>query len=329
MADSVHLWVKTAAVKGFTKEFSGNGIKFILTLNGDRAELDSLGDFINSAATNKLADVASACGDDVIAGMIPDDVLARTPVLQWSGEGLKADLVVNGDAGLKEGDSTINEGTQAVYDIPGSASARVVFEPNDVDLKYGLPFRAGKKWDLEVTLDSISAQYPIPPEITSVLLPEDSLLAVINKFEAGTFSDTATRNAVLTFIQQVPSLAQWFIRTARGQTNYRTWVPSVTVTRRYRTMPTNDQSPDDVPAPGALCTPNGDAYVDSNGEQWMTEIGPPQWTGAPIVDVNGEQYVYLRGGSQVEFAGDMWVVELQYNGFLGYDAALYTNSVAV
>jgi hypothetical protein len=134
----------------------------------------------------------------------------------------------------------------------------------------------------------------------------------------------------MTFLNSLRETREWLTRYLRGQHNWRAWVPSVTHTARYRTLPDSDLS---VPKPGALCMPGGgnytywyytDAQLPPQQRTVECEDGPPKWTLAPLSDKYGNIFVYLRGGSQVEFSGEFWAVETQYNGFLDFDVEVYT-----
>jgi hypothetical protein len=337
MATSTHLWASTQGVKSFTKDWSANGIRFSMVVEGDRAVLDSLAELVHSGQYTSLQDVANYCGATEVAKLIDKGVRPRTPQLAYSGQGLIAQLTIGGFAGLAEGNSTIGYPAPSATNVPGSSSCRIVFEPNDVDLKYGLPFRAGKRWDLEKTCKDVGIlQSDLPAGMSDFVVEKQSLLALCNLFESNSWNSTIEKYQAIEFMQKNTNMNEWLKRHLRGQSNYRTWIPTVTVHTQYRTMPSANIAKSDVLTPGKLCLPNGPGnyaqnnwVVQSDGTRKLNilqiscEQGPPPWTQAPQKDCYGNIYVYLRGASQLEFNGDGWSIETQYNGFLEYDADLY------
>lgn len=332
MANATHLWVKTADVSNFTKEWSGNGIRYSLRISGERAVLESLAELVHTGSYTSLKDVADYCGATEVSKSIPQGVRPRTPLLTYSGQGLIAELTIGGLAGLKEGNSTIGYDEETNYNVPGGATCRIVYEPNDVDIKYGLPFRAGMKWDLERTL--ADAGYTnLPAGFNDIDVNKHSLLAMCNAFESNSWNSTAEKWDAIEWFESKATLNEWIRRYLRGETNYRTWIPTVTVTRQYRTMPAADKDEEAFPKPGVLCHPLGTAYYQKyytlekrlDTIYVATEFGPPAWTQAPLKDSYGNDFFYLRGASQLEFNGDGWSVETQWSGFLEFDAILYSS----
>jgi hypothetical protein len=223
-------------------------------------------------------------------------------------------------------------------EVPPNTTTRFVYEPNDVALAYGLPFRPGMKWDLTIQAPNLDfmCEYQSLNEdgisTTANLISIEqvlknvgyiatnmSLMAVCNVWEAGQITEQY-KAAIFNYLWADHGLAdpgswqgggagsaEYVRRILRGTTSYRFWIPHVTVTTRYRTLP---QSLTDVPKPGEI----GLAGEDG---------GPPGWTNAPYEDKWTNIFSYWSSGPQVEFSGEFYVVEQQWQGFLDFDEDLY------
>ncbi len=297
------------ACKSIVKDFSAIGRKIELTLNGDRETLNDLANTIVEGGYYLLSDLPGLSSDQ--QAIFTATALARTPRLVWDGQGLKADLVVYGEQGLKEGDSIVSD-DGGDFSVPFNATSRFMFEPNDVALGYGLPFRAGYKWDLTVHASLGAADGILTAlgyDATTI-----SLLAALHVWESGAIEEQQ-RGVLYTALNANTSATEYLKRYLRGQTSYRFWVPHVTVTTRYRTMPQLETNPS-FSKPGEI-TISG-------------EVGaPPIWTTAPrfpdFGDLNDTAtwYRWYASGPQIDFNGEFYSAEEQWQGFLDYDVALY------
>lgn len=346
---STNLRTKTYDCKSFVKEFSPIGEKYQLVLNGGRAALDSLGIEIMTNANGYYMYYIPGLSTQMKAH-IPTDVLCRTPKLEWNGESDTATLTVIGERGLLNGDVVLGDTSEA-YVMPRDATCRFVYEPLDVALAYGLPFRAGFKWDLTVQAANLSTFAlitavavqdvsdptklvdPSPTTLDIILKnlgydPDNiSKMAICNIWEGGALTEPQ-RGAIFQYLNAgnasgdpysngggLPT-KEYVKRILRGQTSYRFWMPHISVTLRFKQLPNNT------------------TYVPFAG-RWFDvgdENGPPAWTNAPThYSFNGQQldqlkFKYWSTGPQVEFTGDQWIVEQQWSGFIDHDSELLEDS---
>jgi len=304
------------SVKSFQIDYSALGKKITMVLNGDRDTLDDLASSFmqDGGAMNSFPGIP-----DTVAALIDETIAVRTPKLDYKGEGKLADLILIGEAGLLEGDSPIADSGIDADGVPANVTGRVIYEPDDVALEYGLPFRAGLKWDLTVSANSVLAMDSDFEDVASLLddlnLDHETIswLAIINLYQNGSITE-AQRGTLFSYLnaEDATGAQDWMKRYLRGQTSYRFWIPNVSITKRYRTLPL---TADSVPIPGSISSVGDDD-------------GPPDWTGAPDEDNYGNSYLYWRGATQVEFVGEFWVVEEQWNGFLDFDEDLYNDPTA-
>lgn len=345
MADSIELMLDALnegerfAPSKLGIDYTPIGRKYVITLRGIREDLDALAVAMTADAfpANTIPNLSAA-----IIAMVPANALVRTPHLDWDGEGKYANLIVPAEEGLNEGDSTVGTDPESddQYVVPPNTTSRFVFEPNDVALAYGLPFRSGFKWDLEI--DAPNVDFPVTYYLTdehgqetqvdktiktlmqTVGLPADqmSLLAICNVWHEGSVTEQQ-RLAIYSYLKDDNGgglgSQQYVRRILRGQDHYRFWIPHVTVIRRYRTMP-HDRAA--VPVPGGIFS------VGDPG-------GPPIWTNAPDAfwddpwqteDFDASLYYsYFTTGPQLEFAGEFYIVEQQWSGFVDFDSDLYSD----
>lgn len=329
---ATQLWVKDYDCAKLTKEFSAIGEKYQLVLNGKRAVLNTLGFTIARDETylRFIPGLSSA-----VQALIPNDVLARTPRLDWDGAGENATLTVTGERGLINGDVALGSITSNdAYTMPPNATCRFTYEPNDVELSYGLPFRKNYKWDLTVTapnltfavdktgIPSVEEEYYSSITTIANLLSSlgyttsISLMAICNIWSDGSVTEIQ-RGLLFQYLNNASgggiASKEYIDRYLRGQKSYRFWVPTVSTTLRFRRLPNNSYY---VPTPGQVFA------AGATG-------GPPLWTNAPVNYVPADgisiPYKYLRTGPQLDFAGEQWVVETQWAGFVEYDEPIYTN----
>ncbi len=365
------VWLNSApdrlALKRFTKEGTALGRKYIIEINGQWKDLDAiLEDILNAGEDGyNLNDMFGALpdlSDQVRDILVPSGVkaFARTPKLSSPGEGDKAELTIPFEEGLQEG--TGGAGYAAVGPnlsdeeafavdagdaVPANTSYRLVFEPDDVELGYGLPFRKGYKWDLTTqapNLDGYSFKNPPAFENTSsdpggvatkatypnMLIDalgydstKISTLAICNIWREGNITEQQ-RGALFCYLHDgggevaTPAsygMQAYVLRILRGETSYRYFLPHVSAVRRYRSPPV---VPGYFPLPGE---------ISNAGE----EGAPPAWCNAPLQmfvlggdDPDGLlNYKYWSTGPQVEFVGDQWQVEVQWNGFVDMDTNMY------
>jgi hypothetical protein len=379
--DATMLWLNQHgsryAVKKFVKEGSATGRKYVITINGQWLDIDAfLEEIIRGDSTNRgyslerlLAAVPnfSAQAKDIL---IPPGVqaFARTPRLESTGEGDKADLTLIFEEGLQE--NTGGAGgfpvgpnltdAQAFSEdpsnnvVPANTTYRLVFEPSDVDLAYGLPFRKGYKWDLTVQAPNLNVytfdDAPAVEDSSGAVVPGGALkpydllknlgykpgsistLAVCNIWRDGALTEPQ-RGALFSYLNDGGDAAAdnnedtaegrtsrgmraYVRRILRGETSYRYYIPHVSVTRRYRSPPV---------VPGYFPLPGEIAEVGAPG-------APPAWTNAPTsmfvpgsVDDPELAYSYLSTGPQVDFVGDQWQVDVQWSAFVDLDTNLYEN----
>ena len=306
--------------KSFTKDFTATGRKIELVLNGKRMELNDLANTIVGDGSFLLSDIPGLSAE--LQELLTGTALARTPKLVYNGEGDKADLHIYGEQGLNEGDSTVGD-DGGDYTVPFNTTSRFVFEPNDVALAYGLPFRAGRKWDLTQTLSA--AVGTVPDAVYNCLFdqgrfsePNDiTCLELIHFWETAAI-DQQLRGPIQDMMRANTEMSEWMTRYLRGQTSYRFWIPHVSVIRRFRTMPQLEGGSIQFSKPGAI------AYRGQDG-------GPPMWTNAPgwadwgDADTPSSYYNYYASGPQIDFNGDFYSCEEQWQGFLDYDSDLYDN----
>ena len=368
--DATMLWLNSApdrlALKRFTKEGAALGRKYIIELNGQWKDLDRILEGILSAGQSgygleDLFDDLPDLSDQVRNILIPSGIkaFARTPKLSSPGEGDKAELTIPFEEGLQEatggagyaavGPNLSDEeafGVNAGDAVPANTSYRLVFEPNDVELGYGLPFRKGYKWDLTTQAPNLDTYtFPNPPGYQNTSggsTPVDAIathpntlidalgynatnistLAICNIWREGAITEQQ-RGALFCYLQdgggEVGTAASlgmqaYVLRILRGETSYRYFLPHVSVVRRYRSPPV---VPGYFPLPGEIADA-GEAGA------------PPAWCNAPLTmfasapDPNGLlAYKYWSTGPQVEFVGDQWQVEVQWNGFVDMDMNLY------
>lgn len=304
-------------VKAFKILYSLTGKRYEFTLNGSRDKLQALAELISAggegeAAGQLLREIPGI--PESIKAYISTDVIAHTPPLDWKGDGLLGELMVYGEDGAKEGDDDIASEGSAEGDPgqrPRGATCSFIYEPNDVDLRYGLPFREFQKWDLIVKVSEAFSPVPdIFVEICGSGVNDFRLLDLINAYLNGAFKNAAQQNAFFAAMKEYTALDEFLLRWTRGQQQYRFWIPHLTITTRYRTMPnlTGDDS--------EFAGPNTFAEKGEDG-------GPPQWSPAPSTDANGFAYTYWYSGPQLNPGGDVWVVEEQWHGFLDMDKDLY------
>jgi hypothetical protein len=362
------LWLDTnpnrLGMPTVTKEGTANGRKYSVRLNGQWGDLDLILERILTGVSGQ-----GVLLDDVIAGipafsnelksiLLPPGMkaYARTPRLDTLGEGDKAILTIPFDEGLIEGTGVFSVPTgRTLTDIeafdatnasntavPADTSYRIVFEPDDVELGYGLPFRPGYKWDLTELLTPADLDYDFSTDalpdydqagsthIATTLgdllkgLGADtsniSRLALCNIWAEGAITEQQ-RLAIFSFLNDPDEASNgeqaYVIRWLRGQRSYRYFIPHISVTRRYRSSPVLLGSA--FPSPGQISAAN-------------TAGAPPPWTNAPSamyvgdpVNLVGIPYVYWSTGPQVEFVGDQWQVEVQWSGFADIDKNMYQN----
>lgn len=346
MGESIELYADSLGsnhfeCREFVKEFTPLGKRYSIVLNGDRAELDAIGEEIHAAVAsgyklNAIPNLAAA-----VVALIPDSVLARTPRLVYKGEGNLADLVIMGEEGIQEGFVQLgdpNTPNTSAFEMPPNVSSRFVYEPNDVALAYGLPFRAGFKWDLEAIADNLDFEVtyyqadPEDPEAAPLEIAQSitemmkvightastmSLLAMVNVWREGSITEQQ-RGALYSYLADEngggEATQEYVKRILRGQDSFRFWVPNVTVTRRWKKHP-GFAGLEGLSHPGEI------SYL---GE----DSGPPEWSGAPdsyfgTGDDTDIFYEYWATGPQLEMTGEGWVTEEQWNGFLSFDSALY------
>lgn len=374
------LWNQTAGsrygIKNWGKQGSALGRKYTFIINGQWKDLDAVAEKIITLGgyelTNFLQDFSQVSGE-LKAIVIPPSVtaIARTPDLTGKGEGDKAELTLTFEEGLQEGTGGMTGAdasligpsqtdaeaflTSASTRVPADTSYRLVFEPNDVDLGYGLPFRGtgtegeGYKWDLTLKLSETQQTYEfstkrrplydkvdgttpttVPANQLDDLLnglgydPENlSLLALTNIWRDGAATEQQ-RGAIFEFLNDEDdgggtATVEFVKRILRGETSYRFWVPHVSAIRRYRNPPI---LPGSFPLPGQI------SEAGTNG-------APPPWCNAPLsMFVGGEdapeklRYTYWSSGPQVEHTGEFWTVEVQWSGFVDIDDELYGDPTA-
>ena len=366
--DATMLWLNSAperlALKRFTKEGAALGRKYIIELNGQWKDLDTILEGILSAgqdgySLDDLFDDLPDLSNQVRDILSPSDVeaFARTPKLSSPGEGDKAELTIPFEEGLQEG--TGEAGYAAVGPnlsdeeafsagagdaVPANTSYRLVFEPDDVELGYGLPFRKGYKWDLTIQAPNLDAytfpntpDYTPPPDLIGPPAPaihpytlinalgyhsdNISIMAICNIWREGAITEQQ-RGALFCYLNDgggAPTnlgMKAYVLRILRGETSYRYFIPHVSVVRRYRSPPL---IPGHFPLPGEI--------ADAG-----TAGAPPPWTNAPsAMYVPGAgapdnlKYTYWSTGPQVEFVGDQWQVEVQWNAFVDLDIKMYQN----
>jgi hypothetical protein len=301
-------------VKKWVLEWSSTGRKIYFVFEGDRDALLELG--------NKIfdGDVTAGIATEGLEVALPDDSgdwLLRTPRLNNDNTGLITQLEAVAEEGMNEGDTLVSSDHASVF-IPPDTTVRCVIEANDVELAYGYPFRPDMKWDLTKTFADLGIDTESIKDIFNGDAQPFSLLAAINKWESGTFKDVTQKDALYTFLIGVGNsydehpCNEYFVRYLRGQRTFRCWVPNVTVSQRWRTMPLSSN----FPPPGGV----GAVGDEDKSGKWL---GPPTWTGAPTEDKWGNQYLYWRGATQVEFAGEVYTSETQWWGFFEFDQALY------
>lgn len=309
-------------LKSWEINYTAIGRKFTLVFNGHRDDLDYLGKAIASKQDGyRVASIPAITSDFKKQFFDGPPLICRSPKLSSNGEGKLATLTVTAEAGLQNGDGTNswnwpNEvdmddskafAANAGNRLPSNTTVRVVYEPNDVSLGYGMPFRAGKKWDLTVAAGSL------PSDVASTLSGPGgfasptslTLLEIIHFWETAAIEQQA-RGPIQTWLLSNASTKEYMTRYLRGQTSYRFFVPHVTVTRRYRSEPDTSV----LPQPGQV------AEFNKFG-------GPPQWTRAPY-KINDVVLKYYCSGPQVDFNGECWTMEMQFSGFADYDTALYS-----
>lgn len=304
-------------VTKYEKDYSAIGIKYTMTLAGDRTALDT-------AALAIMQDGSPLSSIDgipsTIAENIPDGALIRTPKLIWDGKGQMAELILIAEDGLNEGDTVVS-GTDESGDtyMPANVTSRLIFEPNDTTLAYGIPFRAGFKWDLTVAANGVLAMSDdfadVASLIDSINIDSSSItwLGIINLYQTGAITE-AQRGTLFSYLtaEDATGAKDWMTRYLRGQTSFRYWVPNVTLTKRYRTVPLGDNIPD----PGLIATDPSDPNY------------PPDFTGAPQNDPYFNDYIYWAGATQLDFVGEFWCVERQWTGFVDFDTDLYGDPTA-
>ncbi len=345
--DDASISGKMVTVEKFTCDYNATGRKFKLEIKGDWTDLDDIASQIvgnsTTAGNQNLKDLLTNM-DTTLSAIIPaTGIICRTPQLNTQAAGTMAILTVFAEEGLQEGGKFVggamddSAALKASGDVlPADTTFRFVWEPNDVELLYGLPFRPNYKWDLTNDLENFD--FPANPQLPHGV-PYDNPSATDNQpgfatniddlvAALGCDPDTMTEAALCNIWReggitepQRGAIYQYLIasgsgtgtfeyaeRILRGETSYRYWIPHVSVIRRYRTPPDTSA----YPSPGA----SGGAY-DTNG--------PPSWTDAPDTDKWENDYTYLCTGPQVEFSGEFWTVECQWSGFLDFDSDLYGN----
>ena len=341
---------KKFGIEKLTCDYNAVGRKYKVELHGDWTDLDAVAKLIvgdSTTAGNQNLKTLLANMDTTLAAIIPDTgVICRTPQLNTEKGATFSTLTVIAEEGLQEGGKFVGgamDDSAALlasgYVLPADTTFRFVWEPNDVELLYGLPFRPEYKWDLTNDLKSFdfpaNSQLPhgVPYDNPSATDNQPGFATNIDDLVAalGYDPDTMTEAALCNIWReggitepQRGAIYQYLIasgsgtgtfeyaeRILRGETSYRYWIPHVSVIRRYRTPPDTSA----YPSPGA----SGGAY-DTNG--------PPLWTDAPDFDAWDNDYIYLCTGPQVEFSGEFWTVECQWSGFLDFDSDLYGNPSA-
>ncbi len=363
------------AIKKFVKEGTAIGRKYSLVVNGQWADLDKVLERILTGSSGEgyeLGDIIATCpgfSEEAKGILIPSGVkaYARTPRLESLGEGDKADLTIPFEEGLQEGsggaggepvgkslnDEAAFSNSPSNSAVPADSSYRLVFEPDDVELGYGLPFRSGYKWDLTTQAPNLTTySFPNPPGFessegtagTPAAHPSDllaglgydptnlSTLAVCNIWRDGAITEQQ-RGALFSYLNDGAGavstdeekrasrgMRAYVLRILRGETHYRYFLPHVTVVRRYRSPPV---IPGFFPVPGE---------IEAAGELGA----PPPWTNAPVsmfvATDTGEDppaglgYTYWSTGPEVDFVGDQWQVQVGWSGFVDMDTNMYQNA---
>ena len=357
------LWLAQVGLKSFIKEGSALGRKYSIVLNGQWSVLnDILESIIAGGGGTTGYPLATLLGgipgfSSQLTGILSSNgnlAFARTPRLEGRGEGDKADLTLIFEEGLQENSGTLfnpvgpNQSDQEAFtagsgntQVPADSSYRLVFEPNDVELGYGLPFRAEYKWDMTIQAPNLST-YTLPngpigfetkdgtPDPTGAVKINTlidgigydstniSLLAVANIWREGSITESQ-RGAFFNYLNNAATgggyaSVAYVTRILRGETSYRYFVPHVAAIRRYRSPP---QVPGFFPLPGA---------IDAAG----TGTAPPDWCNAPKTmyvagGASNLTYTYWSTGPQVEFTGEFWTAEVQWSGFVDMDTNMYNN----